>query len=238
MFLYYLEKQDDNVSREEIAAAGLVYAFETKGDLEKRGVTHGPDGGKGVVVGRSTGRLGFYPSEQSWQRIPGLTGVWIGRYKKDAIKPSDLERPKMLPGHAVELGDGQTWTVPTARAYVEQNGELLAACALPTRSVLGDDGQWQSGKVLDRYAELWAVATRTRDALLGQVSDFGFAEMHRAATLALAANYFVGAVECAILELFNEETVGRILQALIDMPHVEEWLKKKARESPSTGAVG
>ncbi|HRS28497.1 MAG TPA: hypothetical protein P5255_09545 [Phycisphaerae bacterium] len=215
--------------------------------LTQAGVLRSPDGASkpGVVLADEAHlagqRLGLYPDEQTWRRVPGCQ-AWVGFYRAARPTPADLQRPTLLAGHAVRLADGQEWIAPIARGCVDDEAELRCYVALPRRSELDDDGRWVPGPVAERYGKLWECAVRFWDAFVGAKplattpSDesgaptslsLEFTELHETATAALAANYWVSAPELALLGALDEGTAVAVCQALIDWPTIARWLEKK-----------
>lgn len=242
--LYYVpgEKRGMATKPDQLAAAGIAYAFEKTPTATE--VTTGPAGREGVVlVADATDvRAGYYPHEQEWRKVPG-SDSWVGRELDKPINPVSLARKQQFTGHLVTLADGQAWIVPVARSAWERDGELVGAgCALPRVTTVDDEGNWIVGDVRQEYATLWAVAERVWDQMTSQIAALqgesdedvtvriDFAGLNDAALLALATNYRVGKAEVAMLELFDTDCVIQILRALVDMPTVDAFLKKKQAE--------
>lgn len=242
-FLYYIPKVSGPVNPELPRKHGLGYAFERR-IVGRRVMERGPDGDAGLVVASSEERIGYFKDKQAWRKVPG-TRAWVGMYCDAPPLPADLGREQMLPGHSVRLGDEQYWTVPVARALAESDDQLQAFCALPSGVSLDDNGQWTTGEVVPRYRELWKIATDWFDTQYGegQVDEenrltFEFAEVNDAALTALAANYRIGKAEVALLGLFTQQTTFAILQAVIDQPTLDKWVKKKLESGTWNTAGG
>jgi len=244
--LYYLPGHGTDAKLAHAQALGLGYALER---FAARLVTGGPDGGKGVVVADDRylkpQRIGYYPDRQIWQQVPD-SKAWAGYYKDDRPTPAELARKQVLPGHPVELGDGQTYIIPIARGLTEEEDELVYVCRLPQSSAYVD-GAWQPGGVMGKYAKLWELANAWWDAICkgaeanGEPSSplkFGFDGLHESALVVLSTNYRVGIAEAVLLGLLNEQCATEILQALIDWPVLMEFQNKKKEQadgSPFTG---
>lgn len=249
--LYYIPDKAKSIPPTEVCDAGLGYAFQ--GRLSAVEIRGGPDKKNGVLftaAGDSLGEhiLGYYPERQTWQNVPKST-AWVGCYDDDRPGPGDLLQPNPLGGHPVLLGDGNEWTVPVARAIVEEENELRYHCALPSGVTLNGNGQWCRGGPVKKYTKLWSTALKFWDAWTAAVAgteagaggaDFDFDGLNDAALLALQANYRVGKAEVVLLGLFDGEPATAILQALIDWPSVQDWSQKKngaAQPSPNVAAV-
>jgi hypothetical protein len=254
-FLYYLPAVATQAALPQaIKERGLTYASETSRP-QTRECHRGPDGHAGfVVTAGESEQLGYYPDKQTWRRIPGTdpaAGAWLG-WKSDAKPaPEDLLRKTPLDGHAVTLADERSWLAPIARAWLDDD-EPTFRVALPQRSVLKDDGSWDVGSVLPRYERLWSVAQAFWDRWNGAVDSAAegageeaenvqailtFDGLHEAAITALQANYRIGPAECDSLGILTELHCVSILQALIDWPAIQKWLKKKAAsETPASSS--
>lgn len=239
-FLYYIPAADRTISDADARGAGLDHAFDADARIVKRGVQrNGPDGGAGVLVTdnrRVPDEFGAVNVEaQTWRRIP-KTDTWVGYINAHRPTPAALARKNMLSGHDVRMADGSVWHVPVARATEDVDGTPSAYNALPHTVTLDDNGRWTVGETDREYADLWAIASRYWDMFLGAVGEsgdddtavaFDFDDLHDAAVTALRANYVVSSIEAAMLGLFSSTTARDVLQALIDWPSIDAWLKKK-----------
>lgn len=251
--LYYLPQQTRGITLADIKAAELGYAFEERfTPCEVRG---GPDKSGGVIVADDRGvpghQIGYYPDQQEWRKIPGIE-AWVGCYREAHPTPADLARTRMLNGHLVRLGDNQDWLIPVARGQIEtDNQELRWYVALPEVIGIDDAGNWEPGAVLPQYAELWEIANRwwniqgeaTAEKEADETAEsvtvrFDFAGVNDAALSALATNYRMGKAEVVLLGLFNRRCLYDILNALVDIPTIEEFLKKKEEVDGSPTADG
>ena len=244
VFLYYIPEQPTEVTLETAAGLGIGYAFEVKPDT--RTVNGGPDGGNGIVFGNFAlmGDLpsGYYPDKQTWRQMP-KSEVWIGYYTGTPPAPEDLIVKQPLAGHWVELGDGREWMAPVARGLSVDGDDIRQETRVPVMTGLDDDGNWTASEVSAKYAALWDTACSFWDHFAAAIGDaeegeesaeFKFDGAHTSALLALSTNYRIGKVESVMLGLFSIHHVRKILEALIDWPVAEDWLKKKAK----TGVAG
>jgi len=247
--LYFVPERDRTITLDQVRELGLGYAFERR--VVGSNATGAIDGRNGVVLADPTRveghRIRYLPDRQTWRKIPGLQGeAWVGCYT-GGVQPPDVARADQLQGHWVTLGDDQQWLAPVARALTEQDDDLRWHNPLPTATTIDDDGNWVDAGVLPRYRHLWPIATAFWDAWANAESDddeqevqvaFDFTGSRDAALAALAANYRIGKAEVASLGLFNQQAVASILQALIDWPAVEGWLRKKREQGGSSTAGG
>lgn len=245
-FLYYIEAAKSDVKIEALRQLGLGYAFDKQGDFTAAVVTRGPgDSGPGIVIAdtRRLGErgLGLYLDQQVWRMIPcaGDRKLMVGHYKDHPPRPVDVARSTQLPGHPVVLADGQSWLIPVARAFSEQNGKVGFVENLPQCVGVDEKGNWTRDGVKPQFAALWELATKWWDQVVAVLQDtdlpdtgtveisFEFAGRNDAALLALSTNYAIGKTETAMLGLFDDQCSGLILSALIDMPSINLYLKKK-----------
>lgn len=236
-FLYYVPGAHKQVTDALVAKAGLGYAFDAK-PQGRPVMNHGPDGGAGIVLcdPARVRDIGVFGEAQVWRQAPGR-GYWVGWFKADGLPgPEDLQRERLLTGHAVALGDERYWLVPVARRIEVEEDELVGAgCVLPRALGLTEDGEWSAGAVVPRYRALWGVAEQAWDVYMAGIGlevegpelPFDFRGQVEGAVTVLAANYRVSAVEADILGLLTEETMVQILKAVIDAPKLDGVIKKK-----------
>jgi hypothetical protein len=222
MFLYY---QPDGESPPG-------YAFDGPPPCT-RACLRGPDGGKGVTLGASADGLGYYPDRQTWRKLPE-SNCWVGC---DTLPgPRELRRARQLPGVPVQLGDGNEWTIPYARRFVESDDVVIPVCALPRCREMGDDGKWGRGEVVGKYKPLWQIATEAWDAFGGEATSEEWE--CQACAVVLAANYRVSETEISMLGLFDDLAVVSILKALTDIDTFIDWNKKKQQHAAQNGLCG
>ena len=249
------------MSHEDLCAAGLGHAFDPSG----RGVpaptladiTGGPDGQAGVIAACDSRvkRIRYEPDRQTWKKMPAAVStqssvlspqssalsplsIYLGWYTAEPPTPADLARPKMLAGNPVQLADGNDWTVPLARAWIEgEDGDESGwLTVLPQHAGLDERGEWATDGVVTRYRRLWELACKYWDAALAAdrgddgTLAFEFAELNDAAVLALRTNYYIGRAEVSALGLFETYTARDVMEALIDMATVREWLDRESRK--------
>lgn len=243
--LYFIPDKTGQASAEELVAAGIRYAFDRH--WVGRGVRRGPAGGGGLVIADDrripANRIVYQPEVQTWRRAAKGPG-WVGRYTQESVEAQSVARDEMLRGHQVRLGDDQEWLIPVARAFIAEDNAAWYI-ALPEATDVDDEGNWVRGGVVQRYRELWEIAQRWWDAVHGAINAansqedeqrvrFLFEELNDAALLALSTNYRVGRAEVGLLGLFDDQVPRTILNALVDMPTIEAWLKKKGAPAGST----
>lgn len=237
--LYYVPNETRSISTQRVAELGLGHAFDRDRWIARE-AQHGPGGTAGVCLMRKGSmdgsKLGYYPDRQSWRVVPH-SSAFVGYYTEDRPTPATLVRAQILPGHLVELADGNRYEIPVARQWVELDGAPKWACMLPERTEVDANGAWTPGGVIARHAALWAVAEKWWETIRGaEVTDeggetikvaFNFAELNDSALLALATNYHVSRAEVGALGLFDDRCAREVLNALVDWPTLAEWLKKK-----------
>ena len=243
-FLYYLPAVSIGVELSAVKKMGFGYAFDRA--LNRREVKGGPDGGDGVLL--SDGRfpsemLGYWPGKQTWRKIPlppsAFPLPFVGYYTNQRPGPADLAREELIPGHSIELLDGNSWQVPMALAATDQGGATRLANQLPDALDLNDAGEWVHGKILPRYERIEKIADDWLADFLeafhssAENADGTYAvkfelkkEIFDAAVEVLSANYAIGRTEAAMLGLMTEAKAYDVLNKLIDMPGMVELQKK------------
>ena len=257
--LYFLPKATREIKAADAAAAGIGYAIDDR-LTPSQCQNNGPGGCGGGVVLADCRRVEshlvrFLPEKQIWRKIPG-TDAWVGRRRDGPTGPQDLQRADSLGGHFVKLLDGNDWLVPVARGWNECDGELRWFYNVPRALELDEDGKWQQGGVLPRFAEIWDLALRweesrrtaaiaagdddTGDGTGDKIVTFDFQDTIAAAVTALAVNYAIGPAEAALLGLLSEELANEVLDALIDLPTRTAWFSADAHEDEQkkTAAAG
>jgi len=190
--------------------------------------------------------IGYYPDRQTWRcnvATPDRCNdeVWTGLWNERRPRGEELLRRDALNGHRVRLGDGAEWLIPVARKLVQQNGETRFYNALPHAMDLDGDGRWTQRRIVDEYVRLWLIAARFWDVYVAAADEenatdrpsMSDEEIYVAATDALTVNYHVSAHEVAMLGLLIDVRAGEILKAVIDVPALHEWSKKKAAAAPT-----
>jgi hypothetical protein len=191
--------------------------------------------------------MAYRPEEQTWRQLqssPG--GVWVGMQDADPPAPFSLARTKQIPGHVVELADGNQWTIPVARAWTCVEDVPTYGAALPRYLDVDPDGHWVYGDVQREYAALWGAAEEFGGYIAGMVAENasqGFAMLdpnryYGAAVTALATNYAVSATELVMLQCLTEPAVQEVLLALIDWPTLQDLMVKKKRFESSAIDLG
>ncbi len=253
-FLYFLEDCSLGQVRDLLPMRELGYLPADK--LRMRGVSHGPGGRDGIVVGNSdqleAGQVGYWQGKQIWRRVP-RQAAWTGYFIDSRPGPEDLVRGEIVPGEDVRLGDGNLWHVPHA---IDFHGPGLSRVM-----ELDDDGRWVAGEVVPEHRALWDLAWQWRDALDelcrwgdahkdsgGNPQFDGFSDERMTADWifsrsvhVLQTNYVVGQAEAAMLGLFVTGGQWTVLQALCDAQGLRQIMEgavaeeqKKTAGSPDT----
>lgn len=248
-FLYFVEGEPRNAI-DIIADHGLGHALESTCVLSPITLGATPSGNAGCILDdpkRHESSPCYRVDQQTWQRLGDL---WVGYWKDDPPKPSDLERASLIPGYEIELGDGNLWRVPLARQYVrthEQNGTF--GSQLPHKLAIDQSGQWTMGPVVDRYATVWKLSIGFFDlwhaALLAAIESgddsFVFdydAPQHTAITV-LSENYAISDIEASLIGLLlSDDTAGKIMRAACDCDLALLWMvEAKKNEQAAAGSI-
>jgi hypothetical protein len=200
----------------------LRYRFRTR---TARANVAGPDRGRGLLLTWQENVLVDYtPARQTWRKVGAH---WIGfrnDYQSAEFARLDARGALLCAGYTIELGDGRLYTIPVALADMPN-------CRIPWRETLDETG----AIVRERdpaYQDVCLVA----QLLFDHITDDDQFEMdedllRRACAQAVAVNYRLTHDECLALGLFTSESYQRIIGAILDLPAVEEILKKKAAEA-------
>lgn len=191
---------------EQLAAVGLA----DHADGAQTVPCEGPDGG-GTLFGWNAlkGRLHYHAAQQTWlsavadgERPAGRyhVGIWNDSPPTEA----DLRRPYRYGGRSVELGNGETWLVPTPEE-------------LPHVAKLADDGSWRfvvQRNFHDYY--LRAMQWVERLAVPEGVSVF-YGEMLAVAVEALTLNYRLPPELISHLELFDQVKAAECFRSALGL---------------------
>jgi hypothetical protein len=179
-------------------------------------VAEPPEGGERA-------QITYRENVQEWRQAPGGKW-WVGFERECPPRPQDLARPVQLPGHPVELGDGNTWLVPVARRY-QPSGKWR--CALDRTREIDGEGAWCMGPVVAKHAALWEYAERLQAFFEKQpgAEITGQEEANRTVDV-LAANYRVGTCEVTVLRLLTNAAIVGVVDALLDRPGLKAIEKK------------
>jgi len=254
-FLYWLPKHDKaTISTQEIAAAGLSYAFEgSKACNPLHGDAPGGNRGGAIIFDPiRTPRNGFNDSLQTWQPH-GTAGYWVGMWNDAKPGPSDLLKAKPLSGTPVRLGDGNDWLVPIARHWaMEDDPDAWPYWQhnLPRRVLFDTSAAsigLQAPTVQEAYAELWAlseadVRIRYGEGTAADEAELSGVRLFLNALRILSFNYCLGPVEANLLGLFTTESWQAIFDALNDAQTWRAFIEKKvaaqaAATPPSSAGV-
>ncbi len=197
-----------------LQAAGLAQVLGGV-PLEAQPCT-GPDG-PGVLLYSPQDPLelrGYHPDRQVWRRcsegrrpkadnpIPS-----VGYWREARPGPDDLVRPRIVPGHLVELSGGGRWICPIGRMFDGRPG-------LPCAYLL--EAGRLTEEVSEEYASLWADTIKLH--VHPQQPDIVLIEIaHRA----LAVNYRLGTDELNLLRLLDNRNTVEVLGALLDHPTIQ-----------------
>lgn len=158
----------------------------------------GPGGCGGVMFGWPVngvlGPVQYLPDEQDWFPAVPFQGLAAGRYhvgiwRNKRPVPSQLQRPRFYGGHAVALGDGFEWSVPSI-------GHLPHVWAADT------EGGWKlQAKSEFRHIVARAYAWRLQ---CGPGAEVSVSDAIEFALQALSINYRLTRELATALELFTD----------------------------------
>lgn len=234
-FLYYLSGIKANPSQADLVACGLGKE-RLGGTCQTEIFLDGTRGTIFTIKGRCSQniKIGFYSESQVWTNIPNdqgeATNFWIGYYREFRPTPKDLEKKEIVPGYELELGDGNLWTIPVARRFME-------GCLLPKAESMLVQGV-VSYTLLGKYLALQKIAEqlfvhyhldinqeiKKEENFLTTDADF-----FNACCLVLSTNYNIDYREVSILHLLTTDNKVALLQSVIDMQYIESLLEDKKK---------
>lgn len=217
----------------------IGYAF--KDHVQTREVAGaGPSGQAGMLFaddGVKSQHLGYYPNKQSWRRIPG-EDTWLGWYPENPPKEASLRKSEMLNGYQIELGNGESWTIPVARTWNEKGNYITV---LPCVVDVDENGRViKSDKVVSAYQDLWKTASDIFDGIKSALESDGEADLkldYESCFKVISTNYRVSNIEIAALELINTKNTWLVAHAVVDLLN-HPLLSVKKNEEPSTSNIG
>lgn len=191
--------------------------------------TSGPDPSRrGVLISTEENVLVTYdPQSQTWRKIGPC---WIGirsDYTSESLAKTDHTGAMPAGGYPVTLGDGRTYIIPVALAdtphYQIPWRETLDTAGRIIRDV---DPRYES--LCRAAAILWDHVST--DAQFSMPED----DLRIACATAISVNYRLDLTECLALGLFTSESYQAIVAAILDVPGMEDLLKKKRPDTPDT----
>lgn len=188
----------------------------------------GPDGRPGLLISATSADQAtlYRPTRQTWRRLTDR--LWIGLELGPPPGPTDLARPKLLEGYAVELADGQLYQVPLLR---RPDGRT----SLPRRLGWDDEGQFEA-RIAPQYETLWEASAQVHDLVFhGGNYDLEWAVDF--CLRALALNYRVDRHLQNVLGLLDSDAVPRVFDAVVDLPWYHELIASKKKNAAAEAAA-
>ncbi|QDU61234.1 hypothetical protein Pan216_20880 [Planctomycetes bacterium Pan216] len=238
--LYYFPKAEPFYDPKQIpAACELDHLAGAKIKTSSKVYRDGPDGGMGAVIvvepgGGKAAKCGIYPDKQTWHPVRNGDQVthYLGWESENPPGPSDLERPKQVEGHPVELGDGNKWVIPCVHVPSPAN-------TMPMAYTIGDDGAF-SLSLLPGYEKLMEMSVVWHDRANSSESfRFSHLEFAEYAVALLAVNYHVGWHEVLRLALIHTSAAmfNEIVLASLGGPDLVAYAKaQKKSGTPTSGS--
>jgi hypothetical protein len=239
MFLYFVPRIDGAPFR---VPPHLSYTVDRGATVTRREILAGPDGsGAGwlFMLGTDPTRdLKIDPANQTWNPIfHAVDGVsieprcYVGRWNDTALDPAAVQRPTLLDGHNVALGDGTVWVAAVARGFDAET----AGYYTPLPKTLAYDpatGKWRAVRVAKEYRQFLDLAVAYADAhdsaVRDDVATFSFDRIDDLAIAALAANYRIGAAELSLWDdIYNVTVRDALVHCALDFPTIRNWVAKK-----------
>lgn len=242
MFIYFLQSKLDKSSpaamMKQLEELGLSHIADSPTDIIVRDIINGPGASIQAIASRHSLRidsqLGYFPDRQEVCEFDRFTIAKI----KDESSPALLERKETIESHSWTDWRGQSWKIPIAKRWKEEDGLPRYRCALDRSLKVDRSGEWVLGDVLPKYKALWELATDFFDRLLNvqkvaeteQSSSYMVpsVELDDLCSIVFGANYRVSKYEIGMLEILRQRDQFDIMNLVIDLPGLTQLQKKTA----------
>ena len=248
MFMYYAPKGPGTPFA---VPPHLAYACDRGATYQTREVMAGPNGsGPGWLFRFSNGAKVYDDRDLKWDNQATIwapvfsdSGLecYVGRWVADPLDPAKLERPKMLDGHRVTLGDGSVWVAAVARGFDVETSSYYT----PLPRTLGYDGKtgkWRPVKVAKEYRRFLELANLYADAhqeaVAADAKTFEFEPIDELAVAALTANYRISHAELSLFEdVYTVTARDALVHCALDFPTIRRWVEKKTEPGDGGAAT-
>jgi len=244
-FLYFVPGVTEN--KVDVKAVGLEYAFD--GSPAKSYNTRGFDGeGGSVLAQREKGAsLSFDPPKQTWKEFKGY---WVGYWNNNPPTEEALRRDLQLRGKPIRIRE-EWWTVPIARSFELDDGQIIARGNLSRYWDVNKDGEFVFGDVEERLRPLWDAALQWWDFVYQMDSPdedktieppvLLQVDLAKLACVVMGFNYRIGPAEMAMLHMLSEDTSQAIMDVAIDregFTSLCDAMSKKNRQAENSTTSG
>tara|TARA_Y100000034_G_scaffold135318_1_gene206776 strand:- start:203 stop:985 length:783 start_codon:yes stop_codon:yes gene_type:complete len=209
----------------------------------------GPEGTKGVFgTWRDHSQasifhphFGYDESRQTWTpcAVDESIGLkkgdfWIGMEPDNPVTPDDLRRPNQQLGYEIELGDGNTWTIPRVTALPTtlgidlDSGKIKGSTTKPFADF--SERTWAyASTIFDQLGMLHKLQQQKPDLAVKQNVEFALEDTFKHACDALAINYRLHwqIINALPVPLFTEANTVQCLLAMIDYHEIMEVREQK-----------
>lgn len=234
-----------HIDKTILANAGLA---DILGPVQYRQTVRGPNGSGGMlvaptlVVDGKTYLPDYDADRQTWTKRYG-GDCWLGRDPDRPERPSNYQRDKQLSGKSVTLRDGNRWTIPQLKVFLQNTGDgpLIYTPRLPRLLRQDPDtGEMIPGDVVPEHSAIWNQAMAISDFLLGVARDTGSATLTSSTAIDFACNllrcnYRIDKPEIDALGLFDDANYTEVVRIAVDWEGVEAELKNRRSRQPSGG---
>lgn len=226
-FVYFIPGLSGPASREQLEAAGLGYAFPKGQEFHCAGDSEGP-AGMGALVSADAKALRFKKSDVRWEQTEK---IFVGIMPSQTPKPAALRNEQsFVDGHAVVLGDKNSWTIPVIRF---SDGSTSLPCVL-RRQASGSHRY----EVRSEFRKVFQMCDDLVDGVLqGKAPAFTPDQVAEFSAVVLGINYRISEVEISMLELIDTANIKQVANAVLDVPKMLvlfEEFKKKLQTEPFT----
>jgi hypothetical protein len=238
--IIYFAEGLQTVTKEKVCASGpdglgLDYAFDQGPDVLPG---EGPEGSSGVFFSHPASNTRSLQTliKQGVDWTPydpsdADSRLWIGIPSGEQIPPQVCARDNQVTGHAVSMGDGQTWIIPIARFTTGP-----AAGTTPLNVRLQWDGEtWQDGSMTPEHRKYFEQAVRFFNVFISRLEkiaekntnediqeDITLPEECDMVALGLRINYRISRPEISALGLFSTDTIMQAAMAAIDYVSIKK----------------
>lgn len=190
--------------------------------------------------GRRVERIIYLPARQTWRVWPDAehvkqSGFWIGFETADRPRPMDLARrdaPHGGQGYPVPMANGDAYHIPPQRFFPDTfemtAGGVVARVTkkefLPMKAA--------AEKLYQMFYETAAILAEA-DGDENATPGLDDTEMFVVGTQFLSLLYRVGVAEATVLGLWDDDSLGLAMKAIIDMPSFEKMIQQANKKKKS-----
>lgn len=237
IFLYFFPELKGPPSEDYLKSLGLDKVWHS-GRAFRPIPEPGPNGLSGMMMHPGGELIPTYDEgSQTWRECAGGK-YWLGFETDNPPGPEQLSRGKQFTKWMVPLLDGGEWKIPCQVVLpkwvdVDVDGKRIDRVCDENKALSA-----QAEELSDYFMEVFGFSGQEPDESDSSTQPLpekivGEEYFWEVATAALSLNYHVSPYEISALKLLDEESIQRILFALVDYPwgdsinQMREEIKKK-----------